>query len=54
MEKIDVKEEGMMIPKIEFNVYYKLNSINLVRLNLSLCYNVKIDISIPIYSIRNK
>ena len=48
MKKIDVKEEGMMIPKIEFNVYYKLNGRNLVRLNLSYCYDVKIDISIPL------
>ena len=48
MKKIDVKEEGMMIPKIEFNAYYKLNGRNLVRLNLSYCYDVKIDISIPL------
>ena len=48
MKKIDVKEEGMKIPKIEYDVYYKLNGRNLVKLNLSYCYNVKIDISIPL------
>ena len=48
MKKIDVKEEGMKIPKIEFDVYYKLNGRNLVKLNLSYCYDVKIDISIPL------
>ena len=48
MRKIDVKEEGMMIPKIEFDVYYKLNGTNLVEMNLSYCSNTKIDIRIPI------
>ena len=37
----------MMIPKIEFDVYYKLNGTNLIKLNLSYCSNSKIDISIP-------
>ena len=48
IKKIDVLEDGMLIPKIEFDVYYKLNGTNLVKLNLSYCYNSKIDISIPI------
>ena len=48
IKKIDVKEEGMNIPKIEFDVYYKLNGKNLVKLNLSHCYDIKIDISIPL------
>jgi len=48
MRKIDSKEEGLMIPKIEFDVYYKLNGTNLVKLNLSHCSNSKIDISIPV------
>ena len=48
MKKIDVIEEGMIIPKTEFDVYYKINGINLIKLNLSYCRNIKIDISIPI------
>ena len=48
MKKIDVFEKGMMIPKIEFDVYYKLNGTNLIKLNLSYCSNSKIDISIPL------
>ena len=48
IKKIDVTEEGMMIPKIEFDIYYKLNGINLVKLNLSYCTNNKIDIFIPL------
>ena len=48
IKKIDVIEGGMLIPKIEFDVYYKLNGINLIKLNLSYCKNSKIDISIPV------
>ena len=48
MKKIDVIEEGMIIPKTEFDVYYKINGINLIKLNLSYCRNIKIDIFIPI------
>ena len=36
-----------MIPKIEYDVYYKLNQTNLVKLDLSYCSDSKIDISIP-------
>ena len=46
--KIEVFQKGMLIPKIEYDVYYKLNGVNLVKLNLSYCKNVKIDISVPI------
>ena len=48
MKKLDINEEGMNIPKIEFEVYYKLNGHNLKKLNLSYCSNSKIDISIPV------
>ena len=48
IKKIEVIQEEMMIPKIEFEVYYKLNRTNLIKLNLSYCTNIKIDIFIPI------
>jgi hypothetical protein len=35
MKKIDVIQEGMKIPKIEYDVYYKLYSNNLTKLNLT-------------------
>ena len=38
----------MKIPKIEYEVYYPLNNTELIILNLSICENSKIDISIPI------
>ena len=46
--KIDVEQKGMKIPKIEYEVYYNLNGKNLEQLNLSICQNTKIDISIPV------
>ena len=46
--KKEVKQEGMKIPKIEFDVYSKLNTVNLIKLNLSYCSQAKIDLSIPI------
>ena len=46
--KFDIFEKGMKIPKIEYEVYYPLNNSNLIKLNLSFCKNMKIDISIPI------
>ena len=48
MKKIDVIQEGMKIPKVEYDAYSKLNGSNLVKLNLSYCSNSKIDISVPI------
>ena len=46
--KIDVKQEGYQIPKIAYEVYYPLFGDNLIKLNLTVCQDIKIDISIPI------
>ena len=50
--KMDVKQEGYKIPKIEYEVYYplneKYNDNKLYLLNLSVCNNVNIDIYIPL------
>ena len=48
MKKIDVIEEGMKIPKIEYDIYSKLDGMNLTKLNISVCENIKITLSIPI------
>ena len=47
MKKIDVSEEGMKIPKRQYEVYTKYNRTNLLKLNLSYCNNTQIDISRP-------
>ena len=48
MKKMDITQEGMKIPKIEYDVYSKLNGTNLIKLNLSICENTKISISVPV------
>ena len=48
MKKIDIIQDGMKIPKIEYDVYCKLNDTNLIKLNLSFCQNSKIGITIPL------
>ena len=48
MKKIDMKQDDLKIPKVEFNVYCKLNGTNLVKLDLSYCEDTKIDLSVPI------
>ena len=47
MKKIDINQEGMKIPKIEYDVYCKSTEGKLEKLNLSLCENAKIYILIP-------
>ena len=43
------EEEGMKIPKVEYEVYYPLdNSGDLTKLNLTLCQDTKIEISISV------
>ena len=46
--KIDKKEDGMKIPKIEYEIFYPLYDNNLIKLNLSICKDTRIDITIPI------
>ena len=43
--KIDIKEEGLLIPIIEYEVY---NSETKEKLNLEICKDIKINISIPV------
>ena len=43
------KEEGMKIPKIEYEIYYHFYKNNTItKLNLNLCKGKKIEISIPV------
>ena len=37
MRKIDIYMPGMKIPKVIFDVYFKLNDTNLIKLDLSIC-----------------
>ena len=47
--KMDIKQEGYKIPKIQYEVYYDLNhDSKLCLLNLSVCENTNIDIYLPL------
>ena len=48
IKKIIVPQEGYKIPKMEYDIYSKLFGINLIKLNITVCGNRKIKISIPI------
>ena len=48
LQIISEEEEGMKIPKIEYEVYYPLTGNNLTKLNLTLCKDTKIEISISV------
>ena len=45
---IDIEQKGMKIPKIEYEVYKIDEPNHLIKLNLNLCKNNKIEISIPV------
>ena len=52
IKKIDVNQDGMKIPKIEYDIYRKItteNGTKLQKLDLSVCKNNRIDLSIPIF-----
>ena len=46
--KIDLKEEGLKIPIIEYEILYPLYNDELIILNLSICKSDKIDVIIPV------
>ena len=43
------EEKGMKIPKLEYEIYYPLNNNNnLTKLNLTICKDIRIEISISV------
>ena len=53
IKKIDIIQEGMRIPKIEYDVFCKLFGDNLTKLNVSICTNNYIYLYIPVKDIGN-
>ena len=53
IKRIDVNQYGFKIKKILYEVYNGFNSTNLTKLNLSLCENKNLMISIPIIITEN-
>ena len=48
MRNIQVAQDGMRIPKIEYDVYGRVSGSNLKKLNLYICDNTKISLYLPI------
>ena len=46
--KVEIKEQGMKIPIVLYEIYYPLFNETIYQLDLSICKNEKIDIFIPI------
>jgi len=53
IKKMDIIQEGMRIPKIEYDIYSKLFGDNLIKLNLSICNENNIYLYIPLKNIGN-
>ena len=53
IKMLEVSQEEMRIPKIEYDIYAKLNGENLTKLNLISCQNNKISILIPVNKVDN-
>ena len=47
IEKTDIKQEGIQIQRLKFNIYFKLNSSNLLNFNSSPCEQSIIIFSFP-------
>jgi len=50
---LEIKQEGMLIPKIEYDFYKKLNKERLIKLNLNSFQNNRIYLIIPYKNIDN-
>ena len=48
IKKIDVEQSGFQIPKVEYDIYSKLNDSNLINLDKLICSNIKVNIIVPI------
>ena len=48
IKKLDIYQNNMKIPKISYDVFSKISGTNLEKLNLSICGDNRISLSIPI------
>ena len=48
MIKVDIEQAGYKITKVEYNIYSKLNTSNLIELNKIVCSDIKTNIYVPI------
>ena len=50
---LEISQEEIRIPKIEYDIYTKLDGNNLTKLNLNSCQNNKIYLFIPANNVNN-
>ena len=50
---VEVSQDGMKIPKVEYDIYAKLKGENLTKLSLDSCKNNKISLLIPVDNVDN-
>ena len=53
IKMLEVSQEEMRVPKVEYDIYTKLNGKNLTKLSLDSCQNTKISLSITINNVDN-
>ena len=53
IKMLEISQEKMRIPKMEYDIYAKLNGENLTKLDLNPCKNNKISLSIPVDQVEN-
>ena len=53
IKMLEISQEEMKIPKVEYDIYAKLNGENLEKLSLNSCKNNKISLLIPINNVDN-
>ena len=53
IKMLEISQEGYQIPKVEYDVYAKLDGKNLTKLNLDSCKNSKISLLIPVNKVDN-
>ena len=46
--KMDIQQKGMNIPKLEYEVYSKLKGDKMIKLNLTICKDKKIELNISV------
>ena len=47
MLRIDIEQVGMAVPTFEYELLFPIDSPNLKKLNLTVCKDVKVDVTIP-------
>ena len=53
IKMLEISQEEMKVPKVEYDIYTKKNGKNLIKLSLDACQNTKISLLIPINDVDN-